>query len=89
MANDPNLRLSDREVASMFAADTDAQRYPPILTLEEAADLLRIPVGTVRDWRSRGLLDGCCTRVGKRVRFLRNRLVQHVFSRGLRPDERR
>lgn len=86
MPNDESLRLSDREIAGMFSHPVDAERFPPFLKLDEAATLLRVPAETLRDWRSRGLLEGCCRKLGKHVRFVRDRLVKKVFNDGLRPD---
>ena len=80
---DTNLKLSDSEIAQFFADPAMAARFPPILTLEEAGDLLRIPVGTLRDWHSRRLLDGCARKLGKEVRFIRDRLLKRVFNDGL------
>jgi hypothetical protein len=47
---------------------------------------LRIPKGTLQDWRSRGLLTGCCRKVGKHVRFFRDRLLERVFNHGINDD---
>lgn len=54
--------------------------YPPILSIEQAAELGQLPVETLRSWRSRKLLDDCSRRVGKRVRFFRDRFVQWLFN---------
>lgn len=86
MTADESLKLTDREIAGMFSHPIDAERFRPVLTLEDAAALLQVPVGTLRDWRSRGYLTGCCRKVGKRVRFLRDRLIHKVFVEGLRDD---
>jgi hypothetical protein len=83
MHGDTNLNLSDLEIAQFFADPAMAARFPPVLTLEEAGDLLRTPVGTLRDWRSRGLLDGCARKLGREVRFIRDRLLKRVFNDGL------
>jgi excisionase family DNA binding protein len=80
--NDENLKLTPREIAAAF--DTNAGPVVPVvLTVEEAAALLRVPEGTVYDWSSRGLLKGCGRRVGKHLRFFRDRLLQKVFNEGL------
>lgn len=74
------LKLTPAEVSRLFAQQNWAERFPPILTFEQASDLLQAPVETLRNWRSRGLLHTCSRRVGKRVRFLRDRLVQWYFD---------
>jgi excisionase family DNA binding protein len=83
MDGDKGLQLSDREIAQFFADPDTAAKFPPILTLQQAAELLVIPDGTLRDWRSRGLLPGCARRLGREVRFIRDRLIKHVFNNGL------
>lgn len=83
---DDSIKLSDREIAAMFSHSVDAERFPPVLDIDEAAALVKFPVGTLRDWRSRGYLTGCCRKIGKHVRFLRDRLIHRVFVEGLRAD---
>lgn len=83
MADDANLKLNDREIAAAFADAHWAERFPPVLSLEQAAEMLQMPVGTLRDWRSRGLLGSCSRKIGKRVRIFRDRLLKQVFNIGL------
>jgi hypothetical protein len=80
---DDDLRLTPAELANMFRDATQAARFPPVLNIDEAADLLRTTKDTVYDWRSRGLLKGCCRKVGKSLRFIRDRLLVRVFNEGL------
>jgi len=80
---DDDLRLTPAEVDDMFRDPIWAARFPPILNIEEAAELLRTTKDTVYDWRSRGLLKGCCRKTGKRLAFIRNRLLHRVFNEGL------
>ena len=84
MDGDQNLHLSDREISAWFDDPAIAARFPPILTLDQASDLLNVPVGTLRDWRSRGLLAHCCRRVGREVRFVRNRLLKQALNKGIK-----
>lgn len=72
--------LTREELTAMFADPAWAAKYPPILTVDEAAALLRVPKQTVYDWHSRGLLKGCCHKVGKHLRFLRDRLLKLKFN---------
>jgi hypothetical protein len=83
MDGDRSLELTDAEIAAAFTEPDVARRYPPIMTIEQAADLLQYSVETLRNWRSRRLLGGCSRRVGKRVRFFRDRLLKHIFNDGL------
>lgn len=80
MSPQEGLDLSPREIAALFSGSEWAVKFPPILTIEQAAELLQLPVETLRAWRSRGLLGSCSRRVGKRVRFFRDRLVDWYFN---------
>jgi excisionase family DNA binding protein len=77
------LKLSAQEIHCAFVDSDWANIYPPILTVDQAASLLSVPKATVYDWSSRGLLAGCARRVGKRLLFFRDRLIQKVFNEGL------
>jgi hypothetical protein len=79
---DAALKLSDSEISRTFADPLTAERYPPVLTLGQAAALLQVPAETIRDWRKRGLLDGSCRKIGKHLRFYRDRLLKHAFNDG-------
>ena len=37
MPNDESLRLNDREIGGMFSHPVDAERYPPLMKIDEAA----------------------------------------------------
>ena len=84
MPSDEKLKLTDRQITELFSHPVDADRFPPVLTLEDASELLKVPVGTLRDWRSRGHLKGCCRKVGKHIRLLRDPLIRKIFVEGLR-----
>lgn len=83
MDGDLSLKLTDKEIAAQFADPRWAERFPPILAIEQAADLLQVPKATLYDWRSRGLLANCSRKVGKRVRFFRDRLIRQIFNEGI------
>lgn len=84
---DRENKLTSREIAAAFSDPHWAERFPPILTIEQSAELLQFPLGTLRDWRSRGLLGSCSRRVGKRVRFWRDRLIHWFFNEAPFDDE--
>ena len=84
--NNP-LRLTKAEVDAAFAHGVWAVKFPPILSVDQAAELLQVPKATVYAWRSQGLLKGCCRRVGKYLRFFRDRLVLKLMNEGLYSDE--
>src|SRR5690606_30522719 len=81
------LQLTKQEITAMFDVADCSEKFPPILTLDQAAELLQLPKSTLYDWRSRGLLDGCSRRVGKHVRVVRDRFIQTVFNERLHPHE--
>lgn len=56
----------------------------PIMTLSQAAELLQLPLSTLYEWSSRGLLDRCSRKVGKRRLVFRDRLIQTIFNTGLK-----
>lgn len=79
MEYDVDLRLTDGEISSALGAHW-ADRFPPILTLQQAAALAQVPVGTIRDWRSRGLLSDCSRKCGREVRIWRDRFIRFLFG---------
>lgn len=85
---DESLRMTPRELAQAFSEPGWSAKFPPILSIDQAAELLQVPKQTIYDWRSRGLLGGCCRRVGKHLRFFRDRLLMHVFNGGINPNVR-
>lgn len=82
---DAGLKLTDKEIALTFGVPLWAERYPPVLSHEQAANLLQVPPETLRDWRRRGLLAGCCRKIGRHVRYYRDRIIKHLFNDDLGP----
>jgi hypothetical protein len=74
------VRLSADEIINNFSSGPWAEKYPPILTIAQAAELLQVPVGTLRFWRTTGRLDGCSRRYGRVLRFYRDRLIRWFFE---------
>ncbi|MCE9534601.1 MAG: helix-turn-helix domain-containing protein [Planctomycetes bacterium] len=74
-----HAKSNPKEIANLFVDPHWAQRFPPILTPDQAAELFQIPKQTIYDWSSRGLLTGCKARVGKHLRLVRDRLIQKFF----------
>lgn len=79
MSRKDGLRLTSVELKAMFADSHWADRFPPILSVEQAAELAHVPARTIYDWSFRGLLHGCSRRSGKRRRILRDRFVEFLF----------
>lgn len=84
---DDGLRLTATEAASPFSDPELARRYPPIMTAQQAAELLQVPLSTIYDWSSRGLLKDCARKMGKGLRFFRQRLIQKMFNEGLQNEQ--
>lgn len=82
-ARPTGIELGDAEVAHAFSDPLWAERFPPALNVNQAADLAGVPKGTIYDWSSRGLLDGCAARVGKHLRIFRDRFVKLIFNGGI------
>ena len=78
-----NLRLSSREISAAFSDASWSDRFPPILTVDQAAELAQVPKQTIYQWRSQGRLVGCCRRLGKHLRFFRDRFIDKLFNEGL------
>jgi excisionase family DNA binding protein len=73
-----DAKLTIKELGQIFGDSPWAERFPPILNVDQAADLLQVPKQTIYDWSSRGLLDGCKARIGKHLRLFRDRLLQKI-----------
>jgi len=80
---DAHPSLTAKDVAAMFADPTAASQFPPLLTIDEAAQLARVPKQTMYAWSSQGLLKGCSRKVGKHVRILRDKFILKIFNEGL------
>ena len=80
---DANAALTPKEVAAMFVDPELAAKFPHILTVDEAAELARVPKQTIYAWSSQGLLKGCSRKVGKHLRVLRDKFILKIFNEGL------
>ncbi len=84
---DVGLALLPKEVTSAFADVNWAHRFPPVLSVDQAAELVQVPKSTIYDWSSRGLLRGCSRRAGKYLRLFRDRLLLRLFNEGITDEE--
>ncbi len=75
-----SLRLTSDEIVALFASGDWEAKFPPLLSVQQAADLLQVPKKTVYDWSSRGLLKGCCRKVGRHLRIVRSRFIDLMFN---------
>jgi excisionase family DNA binding protein len=85
-ANRDLLKFTDTELATAFSDPESSRRFPYFLTVRQAAELLQIPVATIHDWSSRGLLRGCSKKIGKHLRIVRDRFIQQAFNNFNQPQ---
>ena len=81
MDSGKKMKVSKEEVGRMFTSPYWDERFPPVLTIAQAAELLQIPVSTLYQWKSQGKLVGYYQRTGKHLRFFRNRLILRIFNK--------
>ena len=72
-------KLSMGQVNALFAGIED--KYPPLLTYEQAADLVQVALPTLKGWFSQGKYAGCVRR-GKPGRVVRDLFVQQFLRDG-------
>ncbi|MDB5349340.1 MAG: DNA-binding protein [Planctomycetota bacterium] len=80
---DAGLKLTKLEIAAAFGDSNWAAAYPPVLSALQLSAMLQIPLSTIYAWSSRGLLRGCGRRIGKHLRFFRDRVLLRIFNEGL------
>ena len=80
-ANGANaVKLSASEIQQAFCNSDWEKRFPPVLNVDQAAELAGVPKKTIYEWSSRGLLKGCANRFGRHLRILRDRFVRLLFE---------
>lgn len=57
-----------------------AQRYDPLIQVEEAAKIAHVPPATIHGWSSAGRMNGFKVRSGRRVLFHRDAFVRMVLG---------
>ena len=77
------LKLTASELSAPFLNTDWGRKFPPVLTVDQAAELLQLPRATLYGWSSQGRLRGCGRRVGKHLRIFCDRLLQKVFNEGI------
>jgi hypothetical protein len=74
------LGLSQDEIETPFNDPHWAKEFPPLMSTEQVAKLLQLPIGTIYQMSSQGCFATCAKRVGKHLRFHRPRLLQAIFN---------
>jgi excisionase family DNA binding protein len=88
-SKDDEINLTAKDLAHTFADPQWASLYPPVLTIDQAAALLQVKKETVYTWSSQGRLRGCCRKLGKHLRFFRDKLLIQAFNYGLNSHDKR
>lgn len=83
---DVNQLLTPKEISSLFADPTAAEKFPLLLNVDEAAALARVPKQTIYTWSSQGRLVGCSKRVGKHLRIVRDKFFDLLMNRGINEE---
>lgn len=74
--------LTPQEAADTFSGEW-AAKFPPVLTVDLASELLHVPKATIYDWSSRGRLKSCARKAGKHLLIHRDKLLLLVFNQGI------
>ena len=77
-SRDSGKVVVDQEDLDRAFFENSGGRFPPVLNIQQAAQLLQVSVKTIYDWSSKGYLKACCRKRGKRLFFWRNQLVRAV-----------
>jgi hypothetical protein len=67
----------NQEVANI--CEEYASKFPPLITLDQAAAIAQVPIGTIYDWSSRGRFDAFKRRVGREVRLFRDPFIRTLL----------
>lgn len=79
MPNGIGLRQS--EITTALDTDDQRRRFPPILNVEQAAQLLGgVSEKTIYFWCAAGRFDGCFRKRGKHLLFWRDRVIERIFN---------
>jgi hypothetical protein len=71
--------LSREEIARTFTGRT-AEQYPPILSPQQLAGLLRLSVKSIHHWIAQGHFDGAFRKRGKHVLIWRARALDLLLK---------
>ncbi len=76
----PSIGLQPDEIEKAFANDDLHRRFPAILSVTQAAELLGRPADTIRLWITQGKLKGAAHKRGKAHFIWRDRLIKVIFD---------
>ncbi|HWE03727.1 MAG TPA: helix-turn-helix domain-containing protein [Tepidisphaeraceae bacterium] len=74
-------QIKPAEIAAAFDNEEVRRRFPPILGVQQVADLLGgLSMRTIYHWIAKGRFDGCFRKRGKHHFFWRDRIVDRIFN---------
>lgn len=73
--------IQTEEIASAFVVAGWGDRFPPVLTIQQSAQLFQVSPRTFKHWLAQGYFKGATTRIGKHRRIWRDRAIQMAFGR--------
>jgi hypothetical protein len=65
-----------------------AQKYPALVSVEQASEIAQRPTKTIYHWSSLGQLAECKSRRGKRLLISRDCLVLFLLSEDVEPQKK-
>ncbi len=74
----PRPRVSRSAIADAF--HDPATNFPPVLTTEQAAALLIVPLKTIRNWLAQGRLNDAARKRGRRWFIWRDALIDNILN---------
>jgi hypothetical protein len=80
------VRLTAKDLSSLFDDPDWKTKFPPLINVDQAAELAAVKKNTIYDWSSQKLLDDCKTKNRRPLLFHRDRFVQILFLRGIIND---
>jgi excisionase family DNA binding protein len=80
------MALTSNEIKSLFDDPDWKSKYPPLLTVCQAAELAGVSKHTVYGWLSQGLLDDCRSKTRRPVQIHRGKYLEIIFNRGVYDD---
>jgi hypothetical protein len=82
-----SLKLTAQEIQRAFEHHVWAEKFPPVLSVAQAAELAQVPIGTLYTWSSQGRLQSCAARAGKHLRIWRDGFIETIFNQGIQGDQ--
>ncbi len=75
-----DIRLTAQEINHSFADDGVNKKFPLFMSVETTANLLGVGRSTLFNWKAFGYLSGTFVQHSDGIRFLRTRLLLHLFN---------